>query len=649
MKLLDPIDINGMHLDNRVIMLATHLSYCDASGNVNDRVIEFYRERAKYRPGLIVVGGCFMEHFGRSGPTMIGLSYNGHVEGHTKLVNAIHEYDIPVAVQLFHAGRYSNKAFIGDDPVSSSAVPSKLFHSTPRPLTIQEIKGTIDNFGLAAERAIECGYDAVEIIGSSGYLINQFMAKATNKRNDEYNGDLQARARFAIEVVETIREYVGDDYPILYRMSGEDFVPDGTTLKQNNKDARWLEDAGIDCLNVTGGWHETRVPQTTMDVPRGQFAYLAEELADVVNVPVVACNRINSPTIAERILQRGRAELIGLSRGFIADPEFVEKVRTGRNSEIRTCIACNEGCLDRIFRLEPVICAINPQAGYEAERQLGPVGEGAIAVVGGGPAGMEAARVLALRGFTVTLFEKEKRIGGMLNLISRVPLRGEYATYVVHMERELKRLGVTIELGRLVKAEDLLHGDYDHIVIATGTIAGAPPIDGVEELNVITVDHLLSAEPEDLGRVSVIGDSSLACYAALYASSHAKSVDFFFEDRAGSDLGISTRWVIMKALKERGVEFHEDSDISQISTKYVMYRCGDTFSVVDTDLVIVSDEPEPRTRLLEKLRMSGIPISDTVSPTASSGKVSLIGSAKGYKTLLECVHDAYQFATSFEL
>ncbi len=651
MLLLEPLDINGLHLANRVIMLATHLGYCVEDGLVNNRLIEFYKARAKFQPGLIMIGGCYTDSLARSGPTMIGISEDTHIPGLEKLVDAIHEYDVPAAAQLYHAGRYSHPLFLGTDPVSASAEPSRLFRSTPRPLSKKEIIHTVENFGRAAARAKVAGFDAVEIIGSAGYLINQFLAKATNKRKDEYNGDLKARARFALEVIESIRSHVAKDYPIFYRLSGDDFVAKGNSLKENKMLAPWLVEAGVDCLNVTGGWHETRVPQTTMDVPRGHFAYLAEAISEVVDIPVVACNRINSPSVAESILQRGKAKLIGMSRGFIADPEFMEKVRTGREHEIRNCIACNLGCLDKVFRLEPVICSINPFAGYELERELGPRSTGKIAVVGGGPSGMEVARVLTLRGFSVTLFEKENQLGGLLRLLSRVPLRGEYASYVVHMQRELKRLGVSLKLGHEATAVDLQAGAFDHIVLATGMIASAPPIDGVEGPHVTSAFDILSSGGNDLGRVSVIGGESIGCHVALYAAGRANSVDLFvLEDRIGADIGISTRWVILKALKERGVQIHEQADISQITSKYVMVNYGDAMSMIEADMVVVATSPDPRTRLLEKLRKIGFPINtERLSVIHEASSVTPVGSVNGPMNLLECIHDAFEFANNLEI
>jgi 2,4-dienoyl-CoA reductase (NADPH2) len=566
---------------------------------------------------------------------MLGISYDGHVPGLTKLTDAIHEFDVPVAAQLYHAGRYSHEHFIGDKPVSASAEYSRLFKQEPRPLTLQEITGTIENFGGAAERAKEAGFDGVEIIGSAGYLINQFLARATNKRKDEYNGDFKARTRFALEVVECVREFVGKDFTIFYRMSGDDFVPDGTTLEENKLLAPWLVEAGVDCINVTGGWHETRVPQTTMDVPRGHYAYLAEGIAEVVDIPVAACNRINSPTVAERILQRGKAQLIGMSRGFIADPEIPEKIRNGTPETIRTCIACNLGCLDKVFLLEPVICSINPLAGYEHERELGPKGKGKIAVIGAGPAGMETARTLGLRGFDVTVYERKSRIGGLLNIASKVPLRGEFATYVVHMERELNRLGAKIKLNQDATVDEIVEANYDGVICATGTIASAPPIEGVELPHVTSAYNIIGRKIDDLRTATVLGGSALGCYAALELASKAKRVELFaFGERIGDDIGRSTRWVILKALKDRRVKIREDDRINQITSTYLMLDDEEETTLVKTNAVVTASKPQPRTRLIEKLKAADIP-------------VEIVGSVKKPMNLLECIHDAFTLANEY--
>ncbi|MFQ5832802.1 MAG: NAD(P)/FAD-dependent oxidoreductase [Candidatus Thorarchaeota archaeon] len=629
--------IKSLPLDNRIVQLATHVGYCEEDGVVTDQLISFYRERARHRPGLIVVGGCYTERYGSSGPTMVGISRDEHIEGLTRLTDTIHAFDVPVAAQLYHAGRYVHSIFLGEQAVSASEVPCRLTRESPRALTIDEIHKTVSNFGEAAGRAKKASFDAVEIIGSAGYIINQFLAKATNKRKDEYGGDLEKRARFALEIVEAVRSATGDSYPILYRMSGEDFVPDGNTLKDNKTLAPRLVEAGVDCIDVTGGWHETRIPQITMDVPRGHYAYLAEGIAESVDVPVVACNRINSPTVAERILARGKVQLIGMSRGFITDPEIMSKIRTGEFRGIRPCIGCNQGCLDKVFALQPVTCALNAQASFEDKRTIGPPGKGKIAVIGAGPAGLEASRVLATRGFQVTLYEEKTRPGGLLNLAARIPGRGEFGAYVTHMWLEMKRLGVDLKLGMSADVDEIRKHSYDRIVFAIGTVATAPPIEGVELPHVTTARDAISMTPNDLGRVSVIGGNSRGCFAAIYLSSRSRSVDIFERDSAlGTDLGRTTRWVILKSLCDRGVDVHTSTKISQVTSSYIQIDTEDDLTLFEADTVVVAAKPQPRTRLVDAATERGLPL-------------DVVGSAAGQDGLLDIVHNAFDYANNLVL
>ncbi len=636
MKVLEPLDVKSLHLQNRLILLATHLNMCE-NGEVTQQLIDFYEERAKHGPGMIIVGGCFTEHLGMSAPTMIGISEERHEAGLKLLSETIHQYNVPVAAQLYHAGRYVYSFAIGQQAVSASEVPSPFTREIPRALSIEEIEQTINNFGNAAERAKRCGFDAVEIIGSAGYLINQFMARATNKRNDEYGGPLENRARFAIEVIQEVRARVGDDFPVLYRISGEDFVPDGMTLEDNKQVVPWLVDAGIDILNVTGGWHETRVPQITMDVPRGKYVYLAEGLATAVDIPVIACNRINSPTIAERILKKGKVQLIGMSRGFIADEMLVEKIKKGEFKRIRPCIGCNQGCLDHVFMLEPVTCAINPRAGFEKSRYINKQGEGKIAVVGAGVAGMEVSRVLSLRGFDVTLYEREAMPGGMLRLASRAPGRGEFLAYVTHMWNELKTLDVDLEFNTRATAKLLASESYDLVICANGTIPSIPAIQGLELPHVISAIEVLSNQHANLGRVTVIGGGLIGCHVALYLANHVKSVVIVEKDkRIGSDIGRSTRWVILKMLKEHGVEFITEAEIDQITNDYVFVKVNDEDKLIRTDAVVVASWPMPDERLFAELRNNGT-------------RVEKVGSVAGQKNILEIIHNAFEFANSLTL
>ncbi|MGY5878968.1 MAG: FAD-dependent oxidoreductase [Candidatus Thorarchaeota archaeon] len=637
MKLLESVSIGNMKLDNRLVMLATHLGYCGEDGIVTDKLVKFYEERAQHQPGLIVVGGCYTEHLGMSGPTMIGISRDEHIEGLKQLTDGIHSFNVPVAAQLYHAGRYAHSLVLGQQAVSASATKCRLTRETSRELSIEEIQETIANFGVSANRAKKAGFDAVEIIGSAGYIINQFLAKATNRRTDEYGGDLEARSRFVLELVAEVRNAVGSKFPILYRMSGEDFVPDGLTLADNQKLAPKLVAAGVDCLDVTGGWHETRVPQITMDVPRGHYAYLAEGIAEVVDVPVVACNRINSVTVAEHILKRGKAQLIGMSRGFLADPELPQKAREGNHSLTRPCIGCNQGCLDRVFMIEPVTCAINPLAGYEGIKSIGPPSSGKIAVVGGGAAGMEVSRVLALRGFSVTLFEEQNRLGGLLNLAAKIPGRGEFAAYVSYMVRELKNLNIDVRLNTHVAATMIEAEGFDCTICATGTIAGAPPIDGVEMSHVTSAYDAISLDLDDLGNVVVLGGGALGCYAAMYLSSSADSVQIVEADEAlGVDLGRTTRWVILKALNENDIDIHLNTEVIQIESKKVIVLQDDKFHHITAKTIILATRPQPRDRLVRQLEKKDL-------------KFEKAGSVKRPMDLLDTIHGAFEFANGFEL
>ncbi len=637
MTLWEPISIGNMDLENRLIFLATHLGYCGEDGIVTDKLLSFYKERARYRPGLIVVGGCYTEHLGMGGPTMIGISRDEHIKGLKQLVDTVHSFKVPVAAQLYHAGRYAHSIILGQQAVSASAVKCRLTRETSRELTLDEIQETISNFGAAAKRAKKAGFDSVEIIGSAGYIINQFLAEATNQRTDEYGGDLESRSRFPLEIVETVKKSVGNEFPIMYRMSGEDFVPDGLTLEDNQKLAPRLVEAGVDCFDVTGGWHETRVPQITMDVPRGHYAYLAEGIAEVVDVPVVASNRINSVSVAEHILKRGKAQLIGMSRGFIADPRLPQKARDGMQSLTRPCIACNQGCLDRVFMIEPVTCAINPLAGYEGTKSLGSPSSGKIAVVGGGPAGMEVSWVLAMRGFRVTLFEEQKRLGGLLNLAAKIPGRGEFAAYVSYMIRELKKLNVDIRLNTLAKSSTISAEGFDCTICATGTVAGAPSIEGVELSHVTSAYDAIALNPDELGDVIVLGGGALGCYAALYLSSKADSVQIIEADEAlGVDLGRTSRWVILKALKEKNIPSHLNAEVTQIDSKRVIVFQDEKYHHFKAKTIILATRPQPRDRLIKQLEKKGL-------------KFEKVGSVKRAMDLLDTVHGAFEFANNFEL
>ncbi|MFN3534315.1 MAG: NADH:flavin oxidoreductase, partial [Desulfatiglandales bacterium] len=364
--LFSPIRINNIEVKNRIVMTAMHLGYTP-EGEVTERLIEFYRRRAKGGVGLIIVGGCTIDEYAGMA-SMIGLSEDRFIPGLKRLVQAVKREGAQIMAQLYQAGRYTHSAMIGGKkPFSASAVRSKLTGETPRALELDEIPVVQSSFAKAALRAKEAGFDGVEILGSAGYLISQFFSPITNKRTDIYGGSLENRMRFGIEVVRKVREAVGPDYPIVMRLAGNEFMEGGNTNKEARIFAQELEKAGVDLFNITGGWHETRVPQLTMFVPRAGFNYLASNVKTAVNVPVIASNRINDPEVAEDLILRGEADMVTMARALIADPDLPKKAMEGRLYEINHCIACNQGCFDNIFSFRPVTCLVNPEAGREGE------------------------------------------------------------------------------------------------------------------------------------------------------------------------------------------------------------------------------------------------------------------------------------------
>ena len=469
--LFSPVTINGMTLRNRIVMTAMHLGYTP-TGEANDRLVEFYRRRAEGGVGFIIVGGCIIDEFGGM-QSMISLNDDRFIPGLERLTEAVKGHGAKIGAQLYQAGRYAHSAMIGGrEPISSSAVRSKLTGETPRALELDEIPGVQDRFAEAALRAKRAGFDAVEILGSAGYLISQFLSPITNLREDRYGGDLKNRMRFGLETVEKVRKAVGPDYPVLMRLAGNDFMEGGNTNRESALFAAEAEKVGIDLFDVTGGWHETRIPQLTMGVPRKAYLYLAQGIKSSVSVPVLASNRINDPALGEQILRDGEADLVTMARALIADPDLPKKAREGNTETISHCIACNQGCFDEVFKLQPVTCMVNPMAGRETEKRLLPTeNPKKVLVAGGGPAGLKAACTAAERGHRVTLVEKDRKLGGQLLLNRLIPGREEMLTAARDLISNLKALDVEVLIGKEADPEFIRKLSPDAAIIATGAQA----------------------------------------------------------------------------------------------------------------------------------------------------------------------------------
>jgi len=451
--LFETIKINQLELKNRIYMPAMHMNMAKEF-EVTNQLIDFYAERARGGAGIITVGYATVDEY--SGMTTnIGAHKDEFIPGLTRLAEAIKANGARAAVQVNHAGRYMHSFFLnGQQPVAPSAVASRMTGETPRELTSEEINETINRFAQAALRVKQAGYDAVEVLSGTGYLISEFLSPLTNKRTDEYGGSFQNRMRFGLEVIKAIRKEIGDDFPLIVRMNGNDFMPGGNGRIDLQQYAKQLVAAGIDALNINVGWHEARVPQIVTSVPRGVFGYLARGIKEQVDVPIISGHRINDPRIARDMIADGLCDLVAMGRPLIADPYLPQKARTGREKEIVHCIACAQGCFDNLFKLKPVECLCNPKAGREKETLIEKVSTPKkVMIVGGGAAGMSAALSACEKGHNVTLVEKGDRLGGQLYIASAPPGREEFAELARDLEHQIALSAVKVVLNRSVDDE----------------------------------------------------------------------------------------------------------------------------------------------------------------------------------------------------
>jgi 2,4-dienoyl-CoA reductase (NADPH2) len=622
--LFSPIRINKTELANRIAMTAMHLGYTP-EGEVTDQLLDFYAPRSQGGVGLIIVGGCPIDEFGGMN-SMVRIDDDRFIPGLKKLTTTVRANGTKIAAQLYQAGRYTHSSMIGGKkPVSASPVRSKLTGETPRALELEEIPAMQEKFVEAAVRAREAGFDAVEILGSAGYLISQFLSSLTNKREDMYGGSFENRMRFGLEVTQKVRNAVGPDFPIIMRLAGNDFMDGGNTNREAQAFAAELEKCGVDLFNVTGGWHETRIPQLTMSVPRKGYVYLAQGIKSAVSVPVLASNRINDPETGEEVLRNGQADMVTMARAFIADPALIQKTREGKTDLIYHCIACNQGCFDSIFSLRPATCLVNPSAGREREFMASPVDKvKKIMVIGGGPAGMKAACKLAERGHKVTLVEKSNLLGGQLLLNRRIPGREEIATAATDLANNVRALDMAVLLGTEGDTELVKKLAPDAVIVATGARPVTPDIPGSRGPNVVQAWDLLGGKVGTGKRVIIVGGNAVGLETALFLANQGtlspEVLHFLMANRAesletlselldrgikdvtvvemtkktGQDIGQSTRWTVKSELKRLGVRIVINAKAVNITEEGLNIETeeGPDFLPADTVVLAVGSASE---------------------------------------------------------
>ena len=542
-KLLAPLDLGFTTLPNRVLMGSMHTGLEDRARDY-PKLAAYLAERAAGGAGLIVTGGIAPNIAGWVAPFAGKLSSRREVARHRLVTGAVHAAGGRVCMQILHAGRYAyHPLAVAPSPLKSPISPFK-----PRGLGARGVETQIRAFVRSASLAREAGYDGVEIMGSEGYLINEFIAARTNRRDDAWGGDFERRSRFPVEIVRRVREAVGPDFIIIYRLSALDLVEGGSDWDEVVELGKAVSKAGATLVNTGIGWHEARIPTIATLVPRAAFAWVTARLREALDVPVVATNRINTPEVAEGILARGEADMVSLARPFLADPEFVRKAAEGRADEINTCIACNQACLDHTFAGKRSSCLVNPRACHETELLIEPAAKARkIAVVGGGPAGLAAATTAAERGHRVTLFEAASEIGGQFQMARRVPGKEEFSETLRYFRRRLETSGVTVRLGEAADADLLAAEGFDHVIVATGVVPRQPPIAGLEHPSVMSYIDVLLGRREAGRRVAIIGAGGIGFDVAT----------FLAHGRQDSDpvAAYNTEWGIDEQLAARaGVE-----------------------------------------------------------------------------------------------
>ena len=507
--LLAPLDLGHVTLKNRVLMGSMHTGLEETKDW--NRVAEFYAARARGEVGLMVTGGMAPNREGAVFPGAAGLFTPQDIANHRVVTDRVHEAGGMIAMQILHAGRYA----YNPDCVAPSPIKSPISPFTPKELDEAGIEKQISDIVTAAARAREAGYDGVEIMGSEGYFINEFLVRHTNKRTDRWGGSYENRMRLPLEIMRRARAAVGEDFILIYRLSMIDLVPEGSTFDEVTLLAREIEKAGASIINTGIGWHEARIPTIATSVPRAAFTWVTRKLMGKVGIPVITSNRINTPEVAEQVLASGAADMVSMARPFLADPDFVKKAMTGRTRTIAPCIACNQACLDHTFSGKMSTCLVNPRACHETELVISPAETPArIAVVGAGPAGLAAAITAAQRAHDVTLFERETRIGGQLNMARVIPGKEEFNGLVDWFETMLRELGVTLRLGHAASEADL--AEFDEVIIATGVKPRDPQIPGEDRDNVLSYIDVLRKRAPVGPRVAIIGAGGIGFDVAEY-------------------------------------------------------------------------------------------------------------------------------------
>jgi 2,4-dienoyl-CoA reductase (NADPH2) len=636
--LLSELDLGFTKLKNRVLMGSMHVGLEEAP-NGFERMAAFYAERARGGVGLIVTGGIAPNDCARPMPGGAKMTTIEEAEKHKIVTKAVHDAGGKICMQILHFGRYAYHSEL----VAPSAIKAPINSFRPRALSIDEVEQTIEDFVRAASLAQGAGYDGVEIMGSEGYLINEFIATHTNQRDDDWGGSYENRIRFPLEIVRRTRAKVGANFILIFRLSMLDLVEGGSTLKEVVKLAQALEAAGVTILNTGIGWHEARIPTIATKVPRAAFAWVTAQLKGKVRIPLIATNRINTPEVAEKILSDGMADMVSMARPFLADPEFVNKAAAGRAEQINTCIGCNQACLDHTFGGKITSCLVNPRACHETLMIETPaIFKDRVAIVGAGPAGLAFATTAARRGIDVTLFDAGSEIGGQFNIAKQIPGKEEFHETLRYFKKQIELTGVTLKLGQKVSVESLTKAGFNHVVLATGVTPRTPNIKGIEHPKVVSYLDVIRDKCKVGQTVALIGAGGIGFDVAEYLMHEGESPslekDKFFSEwgvdtsytnagglqaeniekssrkiyllqrkvgKVGDGLGKTTGWIHRTSLKKREVEMVNGVTYHRVDDEGLHITVGEKKMTILADTVVLCAGQESQRELQDGLVSAG--------------------------------------------
>ncbi|WP_299050758.1 NADPH-dependent 2,4-dienoyl-CoA reductase [uncultured Polaribacter sp.] len=634
--IFEPLDLGFTTLKNRILMGSMHTGLEEEKDGI-DKIAAYYKERAKGGVGLIVTGGISPNIQGWTGPFAARMSSKKHAKQHQKITEAVHNAGGKICMQILHAGRYGYHPF----NVAPSKIKAPINRFTPFKLKESGIKRTIKDFVNTAKLSKLAGYDGIEIMGSEGYLINQFIAKRTNKRIDKWGGNYENRMRLPIELVKQTRAAVGKNFIIIYRLSMLDLVEGGSSWQEIVQLGKAIEKAGATIINTGIGWHEARIPTIATSVPRAAFSWVTQKMKSEIKIPLITSNRINMPETAENILAEGHADMISMARPFLADPEWVIKAKEERADEINTCIGCNQACLDHVFQQKVASCLVNPRACHETELNYHLTqNKKKVAVIGAGPAGLAASTIAAQRGHIVTLFDAASEIGGQFNMAKQVPGKEEFYETIRYFQKQIDLQNVDVKLNTKVLIDDLQNSDFDEIIIATGIKPRELKIEGINHSKVLSYIDVLKDKKPVGKRVAVIGAGGIGFDVSEYLTHEGEStalnidawlkewgIDKTMEARSGiegvkpefhsspreifmfkrskgkfgGNLGKTTGWIHRATLKKKKVQFIGEVSYNKIDDEGLHYTQNEEQKVLDVDNVVICAGQTPFKELYQPL------------------------------------------------